>query len=268
MRPRIGRQSGFTLLEMLVATAMTALLAGSLYASLYIAFRARRTAIATTDTIRFGTQAMAIIESDLKLAMSPNNNSILVGAFLGQSGQQLGTSSGDELTFYAALSDYSAWPDASAPATGGLTLGGASLGGPSTGTPLIGNAAVKTDPPVGSAEIKKIDYILVKAADSDQMTLVRNVTDNLLALVVPDPRQEIICRGVHSFTVQYYDGAAWTPDWDSTQQLDNQGKPSLPIAVEVTLELDSPDKSSVSRLTRTILLPCSLLTPPTTEGLQ
>jgi prepilin-type N-terminal cleavage/methylation domain-containing protein len=260
MRRRTGRQSGFTLLEMLVATAMTAMLAGSLYASLYIAFRARRTAVATTDTIRFGTQAMSIIESDLKSA--PNPNGILIGAFLGQSGQAMGTSSGDELTFYSALSDYSAWPDTSAPAQGGLTTGGSSLGGPSMGTSLIGNAAVKTDPPVGSAEIKKIDYVLVKAADSDQLVLVRNVTDNLLALVEPDPRQEIICRGIHSFSVQYYDGATWTPDWDSTQQDNN-----LPIAVEVTLELDSPDKTSVSRLTRTIMLPCCRLTPATTEGL-
>lgn len=272
MRPGSGRQGGFTMLEMLVATAMTAMLAGSLYASLYIAFRARHTAIATTDTIRFGTQAMAIIESDLKAV--PNPSGILNNQFLGQSSQTLGTSAGDELTIYAVLSDYSPLPDSDVPRTGGMGSNTSSqTGGMGANTnPQAGNlgtnlnvlgsnAAVKPDPPVGSAEIKKIDYVLVKATDSDQMTLVRNVTDNLLALVEPDPRQEVICRGVHSFTVQYYDGTTWATDWDSTQQDNN-----LPIAVEVTLELDGPDKTSVSRLTRTIMLPCSRLTP-TTEGL-
>ena len=85
--------------------------------------------------------------------------------------------------------------------------------------------------------------------------LVRQVTTNLLATGEVEPIQETICRGVKAFGVRYYDGTAWQETWDST----TQGK-ILPLAVEVTLELDEPSPSSASgtgyRMTRVFVVPC------------
>ena len=52
MTSRNAKSAAFTLLEMLVATAMVAVLAGSLYASLSIAFKARRSALAVVEPVR------------------------------------------------------------------------------------------------------------------------------------------------------------------------------------------------------------------------
>ena len=51
-----------------------------------------------------------------------------------------------------------------------------------------------------------------------------------------EPDEEaVICRNVRTFFVRYYDGQQMLETWDSTQ-LNN----ALPMAVEITLELDRP----------------------------
>jgi hypothetical protein len=62
-------------------------------------------------------------------------------------------------------------------------------------------------------------------------SLVRSVTRNLLAPTVPPPDEEILCRNVRSFTVQYFDGTDWQDSWDSTTLGD-----ILPQAVAMTFE--------------------------------
>jgi len=75
------RRPAFTLLEMLVATAMIAVLAGSLYASMRVAFAARRTGEAALAPI---TEAQAVFESiGRDLACAPPPRGILAGPFVG-----------------------------------------------------------------------------------------------------------------------------------------------------------------------------------------
>ena len=52
MTDRRRHARAFTLLELLVATAMTAILAGSLYATLHVAFKARRSAMEVVEPAR------------------------------------------------------------------------------------------------------------------------------------------------------------------------------------------------------------------------
>lgn len=72
----------FTLLEMLVATAIMAVLAGSLYATLHIAFRARQSAMSTVERTRRTEYALATLRADIQAAVMPTG--ILAGEFLGQ----------------------------------------------------------------------------------------------------------------------------------------------------------------------------------------
>jgi len=95
--------SGFTLLEMLVATVMVAMLAGSLYASLSIAFKAKTSAETAVETVRKLNLTIELIKADLQSAMTPGGT--LAGGFTSGSGQDLFNSQGDYLTFCAAAMD-------------------------------------------------------------------------------------------------------------------------------------------------------------------
>ena len=75
-------RKAFTLLEVLVATTMTALLAGSLYATLYTAFRARRSAAEAVGDSRRAELAADFICAELRSAVVPNG--ILAGTFFGE----------------------------------------------------------------------------------------------------------------------------------------------------------------------------------------
>ncbi len=96
------RQRGFTLLEMVVATTMVAVLAGSLYASLYTALKARRQALGLCDDVRRTHAALDFLQADLESAVVPNG--VLAGAFDGVAPDQ---ASSDEpfLSFHAVAND-------------------------------------------------------------------------------------------------------------------------------------------------------------------
>ena len=93
---------GFTLLEMVVATTMVAVLAGSLYASLYTALKARRQALGLCDDIRRVHAALDFLQADLEAAVVPNG--VLAGEFHAVAPDQ---ASSDEafLSFHAAASE-------------------------------------------------------------------------------------------------------------------------------------------------------------------
>jgi len=89
--------------------------------------------------------------------------------------------------------------------------------------------------------------------------LVRRVTRNIppLSITQITPDEEIICRGVSSFTLQYFDGSNWNPTWDSANVEDN----TVPVAVQVTLELNPPagakPNATPQQFIRVFTLPCS-----------
>jgi hypothetical protein len=68
---------------------------------------------------------------------------------------------------------------------------------------------------------------------------------------------------VRSFNLRYYDGLTWQDSWDSTL-LDN----NIPVAVEVTLELDRSTESQprIIQFPRVFLLSCSTLSASSATG--
>jgi len=208
---------GFTLVELLVATAITAVLAASLYASLHIAFNARTTALAAVEGVRKCSQSIDLIKADLQSAMVPktvpNGTLVMAGAFTGTSGQGMRGTGGDDLVFFCAAMD--------------------------------------VEPDVGIGDVKMVEYCLDVADDTKETVLVRRVTTNILAPLAPQPRQEIIARGVRSFSVRYFDGTSWQNSWDTT----TLGS-FLPVAVEVTIELQGAPGETPQTISQVILIPC------------
>jgi type II secretion system protein J len=167
---------GFTLLEVLAAMAMVATLAGALYASLSIAFRARNSATRSLEPVRKCATAVAMLRADLQSAVGCKG--LLAGPMLGESQTALAGQAGDSLEFYAAVGE-------------------------------------PRDTGVGG-DIRKIEISCEQATETGDNILYRRVTSNLLASRAVDPQEQVICRGVRNFTLRYYDGTTWYDAWDST----------------------------------------------------
>jgi prepilin-type N-terminal cleavage/methylation domain-containing protein len=134
------------------------------------------------------------------------------------------------------------------------------------GDDLLFCAAVSGPSVALATDIRQIEYIIMP--DGDDHVLMRRVTSNLLSPVTVTPDDEVLCRGVQSFNVQYYDGTNWYDNWDSTQPASLTGPSqsnALPQAVQVTfaLEPSSPGKPPLT-VSRIIQLPCAV--PATTTS--
>jgi len=95
--------SGFTLLEMMVALSLMAVLATALYMSLRIGFDARKRAQEAITPARASTLALEFVRRDVESALPPTG--ILAGAFVGQDAADGFGADADELVFYAAVHD-------------------------------------------------------------------------------------------------------------------------------------------------------------------
>ena len=205
---------GFTLLELLVAIALMALIAGSLYGSLYVGFKARNSASSAVGPARTAALALELLRQDFDAALPPTG--ILAGAFDGAAGASANESSW--LEFFSCAH-----------------------------VPKEGETA---------CDIRKVDLTVETPDGETQPVLMRRITTNLLASGEPVLREQVLCRRVKLFTLQYYDGLLWQDSWDSAGQGD-----ILPLAVEVTLELvlesQGPDGAErIYRLAQVYRIPC------------
>jgi type II secretion system protein J len=209
------RAGGFTLIELTIAMAMVALLAYSLFTSIRIAFRATDSANNAVAPARTGALAMEFLRTDIQNAQAANG--VLAGNFEGTQTQGGNGQEGDDLIFFSTS-------DA-------------------------------TDHADANGEIKQIELTVEPTPNGKDQQLVRRVTRNLLAQNPETPDEEVLCRGVYSFAMQYYTGSEWQPTWDSTQE-DN----TIPAAVQVTLQLQRPTNTggtAIQTYTRIFNLSCS-----------
>ena len=217
-------QSAFTLLEMLVATVLVALVAAALYSSLFVAFKAKSTAVKAVENLHRGQRTTELIQADVQSAVKPAGTSIM-GDFIGTAGTNSGPASAgtDILSFYSAAMDI--------------------------------------EPATGIGDIKKIEYIC-ESSGKDEFTLVRLVTTNLMPAggVTPEPKREVIARGLASFTVRYSDGSTWFDTWDSSlpvvPDVPNTQNKQLPRAIEIVLEFKGDSEHKGEVVDQSVLLAC------------
>jgi type II secretion system protein J len=157
---------GFTLLEVLVATALIAVISVTLYASLSTAFKARRSALAATSDVRRTDLAMELLSADVRSAVVPNGT--LAGTFVGEDYRDSSGGDSDLLTFCCT-------------------------------TP-------SPEPGVGIGDIRKVQFGCEPSADGRSQILYRLTTTNLLSPKDVEPQREVLCRGVAAFNLRYYDG--------------------------------------------------------------
>ena len=260
---------GFTLLELLIALAMTALLAGVLYASMFFGFKSRESATRSLDAVQKASNAFSLLAQDFDGALPPTG--IMVGEFTGAAATYGGTAAP------GASASASSSSQGMGANSSGLSTSNASLNGTTGGLHAAstdGQAAVLVSffsaantphPDEMGGDVRKIELSIETPEGASKPALVRRVYYNLLPSKAPEPRVQVLCRNIKSCYLRYYDGTLWRDDWDSKSQGD-----ILPTAVEVTLELNGPDaqpgEESAYIMTRVFALTCGVSAAQAASG--
>jgi prepilin-type N-terminal cleavage/methylation domain-containing protein len=207
---------GFTLLEMLVAIAIFAVLLSSVGVLFTSILHLRQTSQEVSEQGIPEARAMHILENDLKHALPGGMD--LIGAFTGTPDEKSKVRQ-DTLTFYSGsgvLTDADPWGDAI-------------------------YVEYELDMPDDAKQHGKISK-----NTSLGLNLTRTVTRNLLALTSESLPTETLLHGVDYFQVDYYDKAntEWVDTWDT----DDLSTKSLPSAVRVEIGfVDSGDPKERKR---------------------
>ncbi len=215
--PELNNSKAFSLLELLIAMTMMSIIATSLYTSLGIGFKAKDTSESTLEIKRSARIVMDMLKQEIISALPPNG--ILAGTFEGTDEHDDSGNNSDSLVFYSAAYN-----------------------------PEDGEIA---------SDIVKVEISLETDEETDERVLVRGITTNLLSPKTLDPSEDILCSGVRSINLRYYDGYEWQNEWVSS---DNDG--SLPEAVEINIIFKERDKDNngeegVYSLTCSFSLPCA-----------
>lgn len=236
------RRAGFTLMEVILATLITALVAAALFASLSIVFRVKRSAeeqLAGRAQLR---SAIDAIRRDLVGVPPPTG--LVAGPMIGV----------DSFLASGAEGDYLAY---STPYTAANTLTDADA-----------------DAAAAGADYEQVVLFLAEDADDPgYYKLVRAATRNPLVTAEQPGTQRVLARRIVSMNLNYYDGSSWYAEWDSAQREDE-----LPLAVELVLVVQPPrrdtgrepsdDELDEDRQTVAVLIPmpASQLVPTGTAG--
>lgn len=172
-------QPGFTLIEIILAMAMLAIVLAAVNGVLFAAFKLRDRAHAAVDEAVPREQALAVMRRDLLSTMPAAG--VLSGYFKAGTVSSTGLGEPVSLEFCAS--------------TGALHAG----------------------QPWG--DIQRVAYQLKDSSAPGSMAgkdLYRNVTRNLLASTPPEPDRQWMLGGVESFEVQCFDGSTWLTSWDTS----------------------------------------------------
>ncbi|HTZ19322.1 MAG TPA: type II secretion system protein GspJ, partial [Opitutaceae bacterium] len=178
--PSLRSRRGFTLLEILIATAVSAIVLVAISTVFYGALRLRTT---TTDHIEDDLtlqRTLGLVRNDLAGLMLPGGT--LSGALQTTPSSTLQSdTAGERISpdFYTDSGKVDGWNPYS--------------------------------------EVQMVTYYLAAATDgSNSRTLVRSVMRNLLPAQDATPDDQLLLPGVTSADFLFYDGTEWTDTWDST----------------------------------------------------
>lgn len=193
------KNQGFTLIEILLAVGIFAIVLFAMNTVFFSALRLERATTRAVDARQPLNQAFATLRRDLLNAVQPLTNSTLLprNFISGGRGGGLGSAQVGSLEFY-------------------------------TTTGLISD-----DAPWG--DVQKIRYELVPPANptaSKGQELVRVVTRNILATTTADEEEQLLMGDVEGVEFLCYNGTDWRSTWDTSA-----GDTGLPVAVRIRVQL-------------------------------
>ena len=275
--PRHGRPA-YTLLEVLVASAVGVLLMGALYMAISVQLRHAQIGRDLVEESMLARALLARIDNDIRSSLGPpfprgsSSSSSAAGASsaTGGSGSTAsGTTAGGGTSSTGSGSNTTA--SASTSSTTGSTSSGSGAASfnlwvqgdtnsimlyisrvPQPGNPIPG--ADDPTQPLGASDLRRVSYWLAGGGDSplglarQELTAVTS-SDALSAVPpgIPDEASMVIAEEVKGLTFSYFDGTAWQDTWDGTAAGPDGSTPvGPPVAIAVTLgiALSSSDGSA------------------------
>lgn len=219
-RARRG-QAGFTLLELLLATAVGAIVLLVIHTTFFGALRLHNTTHERIDRDLVLQRALGIMRRDLAGIMLPANPQATTNTLAGQ-----------------LVSD--------SLVTGAMDNVGERV------SPDITTTSGKIDGWSTFSELQTVSYYLTAAANGGpDKDLVRVVSRNLLPATDAIVETQTLLTGVVSATMSYLDGDYWSDVWDST------ATSTLPSAIKFSLVLAPPGNAGY----RADSAPVELLVP-------
>jgi general secretion pathway protein J len=205
MRPRhsrLGKRGGFTLLELIIAMAVGAVVLLVIQTTFFSALRLHNTTHERIDTDLMMQRALGIIRRDfagLMLPTATTTTTMLAGQFQTENFSSVGENHGERVT------------------------------------PDMCTTTGRIDGYNPFSEVQRVALYLAQGTtaeggNSNTKNLVRVVTRNLLPVQETDEGEEqVLLEGVLSATASFYDGTAWTDTWDS------EATSTLPRAIKLSI---------------------------------
>lgn len=196
---RAKTNAAFTLLEMILAIGVAAIVLAVVSTTLFAALHLRDATADAVDAASPVDQAMAILRRDLQCAVTPKPSGVLSGDFK----------------------------------TGSVTSTGISV--PVTAEIFTATGALSANAPWG--DIQRVTYELKASLNSSAagQALYRSITRNLLAVSTPEVTEQLMLNGVASLKFSCYDGTQWNDAWDTTDP--TSINTNLPAAVRVDIQM-------------------------------
>jgi type II secretion system protein J len=200
-------RAAFTLIEMILAIGVAAIVLVSVNAVLFAALRLRDATSDIVDAASPMDQTATFLRRDLQCCVTPTNGTskVLSGDFR----------------------------------AGNITSAGEA--GPVALEMFTATGALGASAPW--ADIQRVTYGLKPSADraAAGQDLIRSVTRNLLTLTTPEVDDQLMLSGVASLKVSCYDGAQWQDAWDTTSA--TSVNTNLPLAVRVDIQMSGDNNA-------------------------
>lgn len=212
MKIKTHNLHAFTLIEMVLAIGVAAIVLIAVNAVLFTSLHLREV---TTDTVDAATpvdQAVTFLRRDLQCVVTPTNGTskVLSGDF--RAGNVI--SSGvpepvavEMFTATGALSANAPW-----------------------------------------ADIQRVTYELKQPTDRSAAgkDLVRSIVRNLLTVTTPDVEDQLMLSGVASIKFTCFDGSQWQDTWDTTGV--TSVNTNLPLAVRVDIQMSGSGSATAGQI--------------------
>jgi type II secretion system protein J len=197
----LNKMHAFTLIEMVLAIGVAAMVLIAVNTVLFASLRLRNATTDVVDTASPIDQAVTFIRRDLQCVVTPTNGTskVLSGSFRAGNISSAGVSESVAVEMFTA-----------------------------TGT-LSANAPW--------ADIQRVTYELKQPNDRNAVgrDLYRSVVRNLLTLTTPDVQDQLMLSGVQDIKFTCFDGAVWQEVWDTTGLTSTYT--NLPLAVRVDIQM-------------------------------
>jgi uncharacterized membrane protein YgcG len=217
------------LLEILVGSAMLAVLVVGLVSAFYSAIKMREKTNASLDKDQPLQTCLQVMKRDFTTAMP--SNGLLSGTFVGEKGGS-GDSEYDKVEFNTAsgyVSKSTPWGD--------LCKVSYTLKNADDVLKEDSSFAVSETNDADLAGPSESDWIQEEA--SKGLFLVRTVTRNLLPSTTEDSKSEVLLSGIDLIEFSYYDGEEWAESWDSSSE-----ENALPKAIKAVIVFRADRNSS------------------------